>query len=283
MNYNKIYNELIENRKSNPLTGYTEKHHIKPRSLGGSNDKCNIVKLSAREHFIAHRLLAKIHGGSMWAALSFMSRGGTKSAKGVSISSRAYEYIKKRDAEWRSIAYSGENNYWYGKTIPERMRKKMRGPRPSVTGKNNPNYGVSNKYKNELISFIHRYKPRVVTVDYSLMNRINKSLNIFESVNSRGERKKIKSPAMRELSMYFRAMNLRGDRDLTGEKNPNYGNGQAISGDKNPMYGKEHKASTKVKMAAKAKRRITCPHCGKDGNIANMHRWHLDNCKDLIK
>lgn len=24
---------------------------------------------------------------------------------------------------------------------------------------------------------------------------------------------------------------------------------------------------------------ITCPHCGKTGNIGNMNRWHLDNCK----
>lgn len=30
---------------------------------------------------------------------------------------------------------------------------------------------------------------------------------------------------------------------------------------------------------AQNRRRITCPHCGKDGNIANIHRWHLDNCK----
>jgi len=34
-----------------------ERHHILPRSLGGSNDPQNLVKLTVREHYIAHRLL----------------------------------------------------------------------------------------------------------------------------------------------------------------------------------------------------------------------------------
>jgi hypothetical protein len=24
---------------------------------------------------------------------------------------------------------------------------------------------------------------------------------------------------------------------------------------------------------------LTCPHCGKEGNLGNMKRWHFDNCK----
>ena len=62
MNYRRIYNDLIENRQQNPITeGYSENHHILPRSLGGSNNLDNLVKLSAREHFICHYLLAKIY------------------------------------------------------------------------------------------------------------------------------------------------------------------------------------------------------------------------------
>ena len=43
------------------LNGYTEKHHILPVCMGGSNVKANLVRLTAREHFIAHWLLYKIH------------------------------------------------------------------------------------------------------------------------------------------------------------------------------------------------------------------------------
>lgn len=59
MNYLKIYCALIrkaQNRKT-PKT-YTEKHHIFPVSIFGKNNK--IVKLTAREHYIAHALLEKV-------------------------------------------------------------------------------------------------------------------------------------------------------------------------------------------------------------------------------
>ena len=63
VNYNKIYKSLISHRQVNQLdkTIYTEKHHITPKCLGGNNDPANLVKLTAREHFIAHQLLCKIH------------------------------------------------------------------------------------------------------------------------------------------------------------------------------------------------------------------------------
>jgi hypothetical protein len=42
------------------ITDYTEKHHIVPRSLGGNNSVTNLVKLTAKEHFVCHRLLTKM-------------------------------------------------------------------------------------------------------------------------------------------------------------------------------------------------------------------------------
>lgn len=52
--YTKWYFNIIESAQRQEMDGYTEKHHIIPKSLGGSNDKTNIVKLTAREHFICH-------------------------------------------------------------------------------------------------------------------------------------------------------------------------------------------------------------------------------------
>ena len=46
-----------------------------PRALGGSDDSDNLVTLTSREHFIAHMLLAKMHGGVMWQALVIMKGG----------------------------------------------------------------------------------------------------------------------------------------------------------------------------------------------------------------
>lgn len=77
MDHRKIYNALMKRaQEREPLAGYVEKHHIVPRCYGGSNDSSNIAVLTAREHFLAHRLLAKIHGGKMSYAFSMMSRFG---------------------------------------------------------------------------------------------------------------------------------------------------------------------------------------------------------------
>ena len=64
MNYKKIYDSLIDKAKDRVLEGYQESHHIVPRSFGGSNDKLNLVNLTAREHFIAHVLIYKFSTGN---------------------------------------------------------------------------------------------------------------------------------------------------------------------------------------------------------------------------
>jgi hypothetical protein len=61
MNYEKIYNQIIERGKSRKLDGYKEKHHIIPKCIGGTNDNENLVELTAREHYICHKLLTEIY------------------------------------------------------------------------------------------------------------------------------------------------------------------------------------------------------------------------------
>lgn len=54
------YKEFIESIPRNRIIeGYSERHHIIPRCLGGTDDEDNLINLTAREHFIAHMLLAK--------------------------------------------------------------------------------------------------------------------------------------------------------------------------------------------------------------------------------
>lgn len=63
MNYQTIYHSLITRAISEDRSKSLgmERHHILPRSLGGSNDPANLVYLTAREHFVAHKLLVKIY------------------------------------------------------------------------------------------------------------------------------------------------------------------------------------------------------------------------------
>jgi len=76
MNYKNIYDNLVQKAKNRELKGYLEKHHIVPKCMGGSNAKDNIVNLSAKEHFIAHKLLVRIYPNvkGVWYALIAMGR-----------------------------------------------------------------------------------------------------------------------------------------------------------------------------------------------------------------
>jgi hypothetical protein len=73
MDYQKHYNLLMSKAMGRTPTGYVEKHHIIPKCLNGTNNEDNIVKLTSREHFIAHLLLAKTYGGKLWHAAHMMS------------------------------------------------------------------------------------------------------------------------------------------------------------------------------------------------------------------
>ena len=81
---------------------------------------------------------------------------------------------------------------------------------------------------------------------------------------------------------------------LVGELNPMYGKAkpeeikqalsEKLSGENNPYYGKEHSEDTRAKMRAAhaARPPVTCPHCGKEGHLNTMKRWHFDNCRSKV-
>lgn len=73
MTYSAVYCALISKRLNNPISKddcYCESHHIIPKSEGGDNSAENLVNLTAREHYIAHLLLARIYDDrNMWCAV----------------------------------------------------------------------------------------------------------------------------------------------------------------------------------------------------------------------
>jgi hypothetical protein len=118
MNYAGIYSNIIEKRKNEVSVGYTEKHHIIPRSLGGSDEKDNLVKLTAKEHFICHLLLTKMYEkGSqeyykMCHAFLMMLVKGTNQER--YITSNKYESLKISFSERMSFIQNGKGNSQYG-------------------------------------------------------------------------------------------------------------------------------------------------------------------------
>lgn len=99
--YTKWYYNIIINAQSRqPIIGYKEKHHIIPKSLGGSNDKNNLVNLTAREHFICHWLLTKMTYNTekykmIYAAWRMVCISNTDTNRYIS-TSRVYQKIRKK-------------------------------------------------------------------------------------------------------------------------------------------------------------------------------------------
>jgi hypothetical protein len=103
MDYEKIYSQLIERSQSeNRKKGcgiYFERHHIVPKCMGGRNDKINLVLLTAREHYIAHKLLCKIYPNeiklqyALWAMINLSNRNQNRS---YIISSADYESARNQ-------------------------------------------------------------------------------------------------------------------------------------------------------------------------------------------
>jgi hypothetical protein len=123
--YTKWYNAIISQAKNRVNTFPTERHHILPKSLGGTNDVSNIVKLSYREHFLCHLLLTKMSEGEIKRKMLYafwMMRFGRKTS-----STRTYENLKKTSRWYANIksAMSGKNCYMYGIPKSEEIKKKI--------------------------------------------------------------------------------------------------------------------------------------------------------------
>jgi hypothetical protein len=114
--YTRWYYNIIQRAQTRTISGYTERHHIIPKSLGGSNSKSNLVVLTAREHFVCHWLLTKMVEGifkqKMAYACKRMMHGGNKDQKRYKITSKVYANLKNNlnvilknrefTNEWRS-------------------------------------------------------------------------------------------------------------------------------------------------------------------------------------
>jgi hypothetical protein len=110
---------------------YFENHHIIPKSLGGTNDPSNLVKLTAREHFICHLLLPKmladpIQKRSMYYASYLMLRG--LRSKHFTPSAKIYEIARKHMSQANKDR-PGPN---LGKKWSEETRKKQSALRKGI-------------------------------------------------------------------------------------------------------------------------------------------------------
>lgn len=124
--YSKWYEMLVAKRRLNVPIGYSEIHHIVPKSLGGTNRKDNLVRLTAREHFIAHRLLVRMVEGDarrkMVFALHVTLRAGRNKAEKYLPSSRTYARVRAQySASLQGVPRNAETREKISSTLTGRQ------------------------------------------------------------------------------------------------------------------------------------------------------------------
>ena len=248
--YTKIYFSIIASAQSRaPIIGYVEEHHIIPKSLGGSNHKENLVKLTAREHFICHWLLTKMvlsrnDQFKVCKAFLCMSYLINSNHERYRIYGRAFENIRNNCSTRFSEQMLGDKNPMYGKTHTEHARKKISN---SKIGKTPWNKGI--------------------THSDDVKRKISNS-----KIGKNPWNKGITHSAETKAKLSAAGKNRAPISDETKAK-------LSYAGKNRTPISEE----TRAKMVASAKKRVfqivVCQYCGLSGKGGNMSRWHGDKCK----
>lgn len=192
MQHQKVYNEIIEKakvenrikesyykRKTNKNLPYYEEHHIIPRCMNGTDDKENLVLLTAKEHFVCHKLLTYIypHNSKIACAFHFMVYCRNDKAKEYKMSSRNYAYARELiSISRRSVSDEAKNNMRHprGKQKNPRIKGSMSGKHHSEDTKNLMSIAkIGNK---NLLGFKHTEKGKEKMRKY--WNQRKKLVNI---------------------------------------------------------------------------------------------------------
>lgn len=251
MNYKKIYYNLITTRKDRAVCDdvYYEKHHILPKCFGGKRSKDNLIYLTYREHFIAHKLLFLFTTGEdkvkMGYALHRLCTVNNSSQHYRVKNSKEFEKIKIQVYEF----IQGNNHPGFGSKLSEEEKKKIS---KRMMGKKNHRYGKDPWNKG-------------LTKDTD--DRVRKYVEKAAKTNTGRLLSKDHRRAISE--------SLKGKNTYTRSESHKEKISKTLKGRKLPK-------SVCLKMSVSKKgipqKKIKCPFCSKVGGTT-MYRWHFDKCK----
>lgn len=266
--YTKWYNNIISAAKSRTLIEtYYEVHHIIPKSVGGDNSPYNLVKLTAREHFICHLLLPKMlnnpYKSKMRFALWMLSNGRNSFQQRYKCNSRIYEIVKKE----YSVAMSEIHK---GKVLSQETKDKL-----SIAHKGKT---LSDEHKAKINPTGRKHtEESKKKISEGQIGRIGGMQDKHHSQETKdkisiGNKGKIMPLISEErklqISKQF-AGTIQSDEHISK---------RLASREENGHYKDRDKTIKKMAESAKNRPRYRC-HCGKECSATNYKRWHGNNCK----
>jgi len=140
MNWKKIHDAIIERANNRCLEGYSETHHIIPKCLGGSDSPDNLVRLTAREHFIIHKILCILHPrNKSLVYASFMMANVKRENRNYHVGS--IEYARLRESYQRAVSDNKRGTIpWnkgkaHSKETKDKISSRLKGRNPTFKGK----------------------------------------------------------------------------------------------------------------------------------------------------
>jgi len=171
--YLKWYNSIVTRAAERSTESeFSEKHHIIPKSLGGTNEAGNLVILTPREHFICHWLLTKITSGKlrarmMFAIMTMRQENKYQTRYDTKITSRIFEKIKLQLSESALLYFPRQSKgltyeEMYGVDRAKEYRQKIKDKRALQTFTPERNQKISDantgKLKGITLSSEHKKK-----------------------------------------------------------------------------------------------------------------------------
>jgi len=305
--------ELCQSHNKVNNYDYMENHHILPKALFPEyadlrKHKWNKIRISARHHYIAHHILAKCFGGSMWFAVRMMQNYNIKKknihAHYVPKSSILYEMARKEavkqitlSAKGRTTSQETRNKMSVAHINRERHTKicphcKMVGSATQMT-----RYHFENCLDNPKNKDVVREKKQA-TCPHCKKTGFFISMGRWHFDNCKQNPDNIDGGKVIKASCIFCKTstdlpNLTQHHMDNCTHNPNITQ-EAI--DKKLKVAKLRSESKKGSVNSDETRRkiskatkgmpkpqpvVECPHCKKSGGKQNMTRYHFDNCKFL--
>lgn len=154
MTYDEYIQNILDTRgRFNCGDKYHERHHIVLKSCGGSNDLDNLIDLYAKEHFIAHKLLAEENPDNLKIVCAYTCMAFLRNDYEHRYELTPDEYEEARIVLSKTMSenrkgdknpmygMSGENSPSYGKKHSEETREKMKRNHADFRGNKHGNYG----------------------------------------------------------------------------------------------------------------------------------------------
>jgi hypothetical protein len=182
--YARWYRAIVSNPDATAT--YTENHHIHPVSMGGKDVPENRVRLSARQHFVAHWLLTKAvpkkWNDQAWAALRSMALMRTP-GRDFKVTARLYEELRIKHANrtselaklrWQDPEYRAKQAAAY--PTEKRREAALKASTPEVNEKKRQSR-LNKKHSEETKQKMSATRVRRYAEDPDYKARVLKALN----------------------------------------------------------------------------------------------------------